>query len=130
MWPGCTSSYGSVAESASTRAVCARSAAEMPVVTPSRASTEMVYAVRIRSRLCGVINGMFSRSRVSPSSATQTNPLVHRIMNPISSGVALPAAKIRSPSFSRSSSSTTTTARPAAVSVMARSTGSNEIVIR
>jgi hypothetical protein len=34
-------------------------------------------------------------------------------MNDTSSGVAISAAKIRSPSFSRSSSSTTTTALPA-----------------
>ena len=36
-------------------------------------------------------------------------------MKPISSGVACSAAKMMSPSFSRSSSSTTTTARPAAI---------------
>ena len=37
-----TSSNGSVAESASTRQVRARSVAEMPVVMPSRASIEIV----------------------------------------------------------------------------------------
>src|SRR3978361_2215057 len=42
-------------------------------------------------------------------------------MKAISSGVASSAAKIRSPSFSRSSSSTTITARPAAMSLTARS---------
>src|SRR5882724_1123860 len=42
-------------------------------------------------------------------------------MNANSSGVAFSAAKMRSPSFSRSSSSTTTTALPAAMSAMARS---------
>src|SRR5437016_3889790 len=42
-------------------------------------------------------------------------------MNASSSGVAISAAKIRSPSFSRSSSSTTTTGRPAAMSAIARS---------
>ena len=36
----------------------------MPVVTPSRASTEIVYAVRIRSLLCGVISGISSRSSI------------------------------------------------------------------
>ena len=40
-------------------------------------------------------------------------------MNATSSGVAISAAKIRSPSFSRSSSSTTTTGRPASMSAMA-----------
>ena len=45
-------------------------------------------------------------------------------MNETSSGVAISAAKIRSPSFSRSSSSTTTTALPAAMSATARSISS------
>src|SRR4029079_6461193 len=42
-------------------------------------------------------------------------------MNDSSSGVASSAAKIRSPSFSRSASSTTTTALPALMSATARS---------
>ncbi len=46
-------------------------------------------------------------------------------MNATSSGVAFSAAKMRSPSFSRSSSSTTTTALPAAISATARSILSN-----
>src|ERR1700754_4489869 len=46
-------------------------------------------------------------------------------MNDTSSGVAISAAKIRSPSFSRSSSSTTTTALPALMSARARSIASN-----
>ena len=94
-------------------------------MTPSRASTEIVYAVRILSLLCGVISGISSRSSMSPGIGTQITPLQWRIVNAISSGVALLAAKIRSPSFSRSSSSTTTTALPAAMSAMARSTGSS-----
>jgi hypothetical protein len=85
----------------------------------SRASTEIVYAVRSRSRLCGVISGMLSRSSSAPSIGTQTTPELCRIMNASSSGVALDAAKIRSPSFSRSSSSTTITARPARISSIA-----------
>ena len=36
----------------------------MPVVTPSRASTEIVYAVRSLSLLCGVISGISSRSSI------------------------------------------------------------------
>lgn len=43
-------------------------------------------------------------------------------------GVAFSAAKIRSPSFSRSSSSMTTTALPAAMSATARSTGSSLVI--
>jgi hypothetical protein len=44
-----------------------------------------------------------------------------RTMKATSSGVASSAAKMRSPSFSRSSSSTTTTALPAAICAIARS---------
>src|SRR3954451_7341944 len=46
-------------------------------------------------------------------------------MKATSSGVASSAAKIRSPSFSRSSSSTTITGRPAATAAIARSMSSN-----
>src|SRR6202171_4318169 len=49
-------------------------------------------------------------------------------MNATSSGVAFSAAKIRSPSFSRSSSSMTTTALPAAISATARSTESSLVI--
>ena len=48
-------------------------------------------------------------------------------MKATSSGVASSAAKMRSPSFSRSSSSTTTTALPAAMSAIARSTVSSTV---
>ncbi len=56
--------------------VFALSAAEMPVVTPSRASTLIVYAVRSRSRFWWTISGRPSRSRSSPSMGTQMTPLV------------------------------------------------------
>ncbi len=66
---------------------------------------------------------------MSPGIGTQITPLEWRIVNAISSGVALLAAKIRSPSFSRVSSSTTTTALPAAMSSIARSTLSSLTVM-
>ena len=50
-------------------------------------------------------------------------------MNDSSSGVASSAAKIRSPSFSRSASSTTTTALPALMSAMARSMDSKSFTV-
>ena len=100
----------------------------MPVVIPSRASTEIVYAVRSLSLLCGVISGISSRSSMSAGIGTQITPLECRIVNAISSGVAFAAAKMRSPSFSRSSSSTTTTAFPSAMSAIARSTESSRTV--
>src|SRR5437868_5289747 len=49
-------------------------------------------------------------------------------MNATSSGVAFSAAKMRSPSFSRSSSSITTTALPAAISAIALSTESSLVI--
>ena len=52
------------------------SAAEMPVLTPSRASTEIVYAVRSLSLLCGVISGISSRSSMVPGIGTQITPLL------------------------------------------------------
>ena len=57
--------------SASSRMVCARSAAEMPVVTPSRASTVTVYAVPRRSWLPRNIGGRSSRSASASVSGTQ-----------------------------------------------------------
>ena len=53
-----------------------RSAAEMPVVTPSAASTLTVNAVRMRSEFCAVISGSASRSRSAPGIGTQITPLV------------------------------------------------------
>ena len=77
--------------------VVARSAAEMPVVVPWRASTDTVNAVRCASVLLATISGSWSSSRRSPSSGMQITPLVWRIMNPIASGVTFSAAMMRSP---------------------------------
>ena len=129
-WPGRDRSEGWVAGSASSRMVCARSAAEMPVLTPSRASTVTVYAVPRRSWLVWYCGGRSSRSASSSVSGAQTYPEVYRTMNASSSGVACSAAKIRSPSFSRSSSSTTMTALPAAMSLIARSMSSSMAALR
>ena len=121
-WPGRVRSSASVAGSASSRMVCARSAAEMPVVVLSRASTDTVNAVCLRSSLRWYIGGSPSRSQSAAVSGAHSTPLVCRTMKPISSAVAHSAAMMRSPSFSRSSSSTTTTGRPAAISARACST--------
>jgi hypothetical protein len=64
-------------------------------------------------------------SQIAPSNGTHRYPDVYLTMKATSSGVAFSAAKIRSPSFSRSSSSMTTTAFPAAMSATARSTESS-----
>ena len=53
-----------------------RSAAEMPVVVPRRASTVTVKAVVWRSVLSSTISGMRRASSRSPGSATQITPEV------------------------------------------------------
>ena len=76
MCPGRTSSSGSVPESASTLIVRARSAAEIPVLMPTRASTLTVNAVRMCSWFSLVISGSCSRSRSGAGIGTQITPLV------------------------------------------------------
>ena len=60
--PGCTRSSGRVRGSMATRMVCARSAADMPVVTPSRASMDTVKAVPKREVLLRTIGSRCSSS--------------------------------------------------------------------
>jgi hypothetical protein len=78
-----------------------------------------VKAVRWASVLSWTINGMSSSSRRSPVSGVQMTPEVWRTKNVMFSGVAASAAMIRSPSFSRSSSSTTTMISPRAMAATA-----------
>src|SRR4051794_9525558 len=91
----------------------------MPVVVPARASTDTVNAVRWLSVLSATMSGRRRSSRRGPSTGMQITPLVWRIMNAIFSGVMASAAMIRSPSFSRSASSTTITISPRATAAMA-----------
>ncbi len=63
-----------LAASIATATVCARSWAEMPVVTPSRASMEIVNAVSWRDEFCEAISGNPSASILSPVSARQISP--------------------------------------------------------
>ena len=65
-----------VAGSTSLAIVVARSAAEMPVLIPSRASTLTVNAVRWCSVLWAVIWGRWSRSSSASRIGTQITPLV------------------------------------------------------
>ena len=98
-----------------------RSAAEMPVVTPSRASTLTVKAVPSGASLCSVIGRRPSWSARSSVRQRQIRPRACVAMKLIASGVANCAAIVRSPSFSRSGSSTTTTMRPSRMSSIASS---------
>ena len=105
--------------------VCARSAAEMPVETPSRASIDTVNAVSKGVVLCWVI---ISRPRCSMRSGVsdrQMRPRALVAMKLMASGVTCWAAMTRSPSFSRWGESTTTTILPARMSAIASSTVQN-----
>lgn len=94
--------------SARARKVAARSAAEMPVVVPALRSTDTVKAVPFGSWLRETMGGSRRSSQRSPGSATHITPEEWRTTKPTVSAVASSPARIRSPSFSRDSSSVTT----------------------
>ena len=125
-WPGCTTSFGPFVGSIATWIVCERSAAEMPVVTPSRASIETVNAVPCGASFFGVIGGSPRSSQRSAVRQRQMRPRPSFAMKLIASGVANCAAIVRSPSFSRSAASTTTTIFPLRMSSIASEIGANE----
>ena len=121
MCPGWTRSCGRELGSIATWTVCARSCAEMPVVTPSRASIETVNAVWNGDSFFAAIRSRPSSSQRSPVSARQIRPRPCVAMKLIASGVQNCAAIVRSPSFSRSSASQTTTILPSRMSSIASS---------
>src|SRR3954468_18083147 len=121
MWPGCTRSRGRVSGSIATWIVWARSAAEMPVVTPSRASIDTVNAVSNGDSFFAAIRSRPSSSQRSGDRARQISPRPSFAMKWIASGVVNCAAIVRSPSFSRSAASQTTTIFPARTSSSASS---------
>ncbi len=86
--------------------VWARSAAEIPVVTPSAASMDSVKAVPNREVFLDDICGRCRASQISALSGRQIRPRACLAMKLMTSGVTFSAAMVRSPSFSRSSSST------------------------
>ena len=127
MWPGWTRSAGRVSRATATSTVRERSAAEMPVVTPVAASIETVKAVLCLVPLRAAIGGSCRYSQRSRVSVRQIRPRPCLAMKLMASGVTRSAARTRSPSFSRSSSSTRMIMRPAASS--ATSSGIGEIGI-
>ncbi len=86
-WPGCTSSRGEVLGSIATWIVCARSAAEMPVLTPVRASIEIVNAVSKADSFLAAIRSRPSWSHRSGVSERQIRPRPSLAMKLIASGV-------------------------------------------
>ncbi len=116
---------GFVLGSMATWIVWARSWAEIPVVTPSAASIETVKLVRNADSFLAAIRSSSSSSQRSGASARQISPRPWMAMKLIASGVANWAARVRSPSFSRFSSSQTTTIRPLRMSSIASSIEEN-----
>src|SRR4030042_590791 len=80
--------------------VIARSAAEMPVVTPFSASIDIVKAVWNRDVFSETIIGRRSPFSFSSVNERQISPLPYFAMKLIASGVTFSAAIVRSPSFS------------------------------
>ncbi len=95
------------------------------MVTPRRASTLTVKAVPSGAVLSETIIEICSSSSRSPSIGMQMRPRPYLAMKLTASGVAFSAAMSRSPSFSRSSSSTTMSMRPARISSMPSSIETN-----
>src|SRR3954451_16931574 len=129
-WPGWTRSSGPEPGSIATWIVRAQSAAEIPVVTPSRASTATVKAVWKDDSFFAAIRSRPSSSQRSGVSARQISPRASLAMKLTASGVANCAAIVRSPSFSRLSSSQTTTIRPRRISSSASSIGEKGLAAR
>src|ERR1700680_702117 len=121
--PGLAKSLGLACSSQSRRMVVARSKALIPVVTPwPIASMVTVNAVPKRDVLSSTMAPTPSSSSRHPSQGTQMRPRPCVAMKLTASGVMRSAAMARSPSFSRSSSSTMITNLPARMSAMASST--------
>ena len=120
--PGVTMSSGRASRATATRIVSARSRAEMPVVIPRRPSMLTVNAVCRGDRLSAAIIVRPSCATRSSVSDRQMSPRPSRAMKLIASGVTMSAAITRSPSFSRSSSSTRITMPPARIASIARAT--------
>ena len=120
-WPGDTRSSGRAPSATAALMVVARSAAEMPVLMPSRASMDTVKLVPKREPLCLAMRGSCSLSAISPDMGRQMRPRPNLAMKLMASGVTNSAAMVRSPSFSLSSSSTRMIILPCRISAMASS---------
>ena len=109
-------SSGLAVEDTAVWMVLARSAAEIPVVTPSAASIDTVKLVLNLAPFLSDISGKLSCSLRSAVMVKHTKPRAWVIIKLISSGRTWVAAITKSPSFSRSSSSIKTTILPARMS--------------
>ena len=118
-WPGRARSRGVVLGAIAARIVCARSAAEMP---GGRAVLRVDRHAERRLATRGVVARPRAESRARRAARASSPGRRARgracAMKLIASGVTFDAAIVRSPSFSRSSSSTTMIMRPARMASM------------
>ena len=121
MWPGRPKVCGVDSGSARARIVAARSAADTPVEHPSSLSTVTVNGVPSIDVLSCTWCGKSSSSQRLSVTGAQSTPRAFLSMKFTFSGVIFSAAMMRSPSFSRSSSSTTITNLPSLKSSSAAS---------
>ena len=120
--PGLAKSPGEASGSAKARNVIARSCADSPLVVPLVASIETVKRVPCRAVFNAVIGASCSCSALSGVIAAHNTPLACRSMRVTVFDVIRAAAATRSPSFSRSTSSTSNTIFPLAIASVASST--------
>ena len=124
-WPGIRMSSGRRSGSAIDRTVAARSNALVPVVVRPCTSIETANAVPWLSLFFETMSGIRSSSSRCWVIGMQTIPRPCVTMKFRLSGVAFSAAMMKSPSFSRSASSTTITIFPVRMSASASSIVAN-----
>ena len=122
MCPGLARSSGFASSRIAVSIVCALSWADTPVVTPCLASTDTVKAVLSGDVFSATIGFKSSSSAFSSVNVRQISPLPNLVIKFMASGVTFSAARVRSPSFSLSSSSTRMTILPSLISFIAAST--------
>src|SRR5258708_13033138 len=129
VWPGIEKSEAVADGSRTVRSVAARSCADAPVVVASLASMLTLKAVPSRLVLRSTMGAMPSSSSRPAMTGMHTRPDPWRVMKLMCSGVTSCAETTRSPSFSRSSSSTTMTNLPASKSAIASGTVASVIAL-
>ncbi len=118
MCPGCTMSAACASRATAASTVAARPAEVMPGTGSTAASIETVKLVSCCDWFFCTISGSARRRARSSVIGRQIRPQACEAKKVISSGVTASAAMIRSPSFSRSSSSIRITMRPWRMSSM------------
>ena len=126
--PGCTISLGFEFFATAVFIVWDLSAADIPVVIPLAASIDTVKAVPWLALFFSVIIGRSKWEHLLEVRVKQMRPLPFDAIKLTISGLTSSAAQTKSPSFSRSSSSSKITILPSAISFISSSTVLNSIL--